>query len=61
VADVDPAEAPDVDVTEYGEELSAAELLQLVESLHKQFDAGRISHEEFEEQKTELFARLPID
>jgi hypothetical protein len=53
-------EAP-VDVTSYGEELSAGELLQLVEKLHKQFEDEVISFEDFEEQKAELMARLPVD
>jgi len=50
-----------VDVTTYGEELSATELLQLVEKLHKQFEDEVISFEDFEEQKAELMARLPVD
>ena len=50
-----------VDVTSYGEELSAGELLQLVEKLHKQFEDEVISFEDFEEQKAELMARLPVD
>lgn len=54
-----PLEA--VTVSDYGPELSAADLLQLVESLHKQFEAKTISYETFEEQKAELFGRLPID
>ncbi len=51
----------DVSVSDFGPELSAAELLKLVEALHAQFDAEKISFEEFEEQKTELFARLPVE
>jgi hypothetical protein len=43
------------------EELSAARLLELIESIHKQFEAGTLSYEEFEEKKTELLARLPVD
>ena len=60
---VDPTEdAPEsVTVSDYGPELSAADLLQLVESLHTQFEAKTISYETFEEQKAELFGRLPID
>ncbi len=42
-------------------ELSAAQLLTLVEQLHKQFDDKLIDFEEFEEKKAELMARLPID
>lgn len=51
----------DVSVSDFGPELSAAELLKLVEALHAQFDAEKISFEEFEQQKTELFARLPVE
>ncbi len=51
----------DVSVADFGPELSAAELLKLVEALHAQFDAEKISFEEFEEQKAELFARLPVE
>ena len=47
-------------MTSYGEELSAGELLQLVEKLHKQFEDEVISFEDFEEQKAELMARLPV-
>ncbi len=43
------------------EELSAPRLLELIESIHKQFEAGTLSYEEFEEKKTELLARLPVD
>jgi len=40
-------------------ELSAADLLTLIEDLHSRKAAGTISDEEFEEAKVELFARLP--
>jgi hypothetical protein len=36
-------------------------LLQLIEDIHRQFDAKEISFEEFEEKKLELLSRLPID
>jgi hypothetical protein len=42
-------------------ELSPAELLGLIEQIHKQFDAKQIDFEEFEEKKAELLARLPVD
>ncbi len=42
-------------------ELSAPELLALIEDLHKRREAGTISQEDFEEAKVELFARLPVD
>jgi hypothetical protein len=43
------------------EELSAPRLLELIESIHKQFEAGTLSYEDFEEKKAELLARLPVD
>lgn len=49
--------------SQYGEELgelSADELLRLVEQLHDDFENERISFEEFEERKTELFARISV-
>ena len=42
------------------EELTAEELLVLVEQLHADFEAKRIDFEEFEERKTELFARISV-
>jgi len=57
---LEPATAG-ISVSDYGEELSASDLLELVEALHNQFDAKLISYEEFEEQKAELFGRLPIE
>ncbi len=42
-------------------ELSAPELLALIEDLHNRREAGTISLEDFEEAKVELFARLPVD
>ena len=44
-----------------GEELSADQLLKLVEELHADFEAKRIDFETFEERKTELFARISVD
>ena len=46
---------------EPGTELSAGELLQRVEDLHRLFEDKKISFEDFEEQKADLMARLPID
>ncbi|CAN5599403.1 hypothetical protein BH20ACT2_BH20ACT2_21500 [soil metagenome] len=42
-------------------ELSATELLERIEDIHKRFDAGTISDEDFEQEKADLLARLPID
>jgi hypothetical protein len=39
---------------------STSEVLERLASIHEQYDAGRISHEELEEQKAELLARLEI-
>ena len=44
-----------------GGELSAGELLQLIEQIHRQFENKQIDFEEFEEKKAELMARLTID
>ncbi len=60
-AEANATEETPVDVTTYGEELSATQLLELVEKLHKQFEDEVISFEDFEEQKAELMARLPVD
>jgi len=43
-----------------GEEVSAAELLRLVEELHQRFADKRIDFEEFEERKAELMARITV-
>ena len=48
-------------IVDDGGELSAPVLLQLIEEIHRQFDAKEITFEEFEEKKLELMARLPID
>jgi hypothetical protein len=60
--------APDADVLDPDPEsddpmaeLSAAELLRLVEQIHGRFEAGLIGFEEYEEKKAELLARLPMD
>lgn len=42
-------------------ELSADDLLKLIESIHQRFEAGTMSYEEFEEQKVDLLGRLPVD
>jgi hypothetical protein len=42
-------------------ELSASELLAQIELIHKQLDDKTIDFDEFEERKTDLMARLPID
>lgn len=44
-----------------GEDLSADQLLRLVEELHADFEAKRIDFDTFEERKMELFARITVD
>ena len=59
--DVDVAGRDDIDLVPGEGELSAPELLALIEDLHNRREAGTISLEDFEEAKVELFARLPVD
>ena len=40
---------------------SVAELFAAIDQLHRRFEAHEIEHKEFEKQKVELLARLPID
>ncbi len=42
-------------------ELSAGELLERIEAIHRRFEAKQITFEEFEEEKADLMRRLPID
>lgn len=51
----------DVEALPEGEELSADQLLRLVEELHADFEAKRIDFDTFEERKMELFARITVD
>jgi hypothetical protein len=44
-----------------GEQLSPAELLRRVEEIHRQYDAGKLTLEDFDEQRADLLARLPVD
>ena len=56
------AEVVDVMIDDDGKsELSADDLLKLIESIHQRFDAGTMTYEEFEEQKVDLLGRLPVD
>jgi hypothetical protein len=56
--EVDPLETAPDDGTS---ELSAPELLALIEQIHHQYEAKQISQDDFEERKADLLARLPID
>jgi len=44
-----------------GNEPSAQELLDQVEKVHRQFDAGDIDFETYENTKTLLLSQLPVD
>ena len=57
----DGDEAVDVLVDDGKSELSADDLLKLIESIHQRYDAGTMTLEEFEEQKVDLLGRLPVD
>jgi hypothetical protein len=59
--DPDAVRSDDLELVPGEGELSAAELLALIEDLHNRREAGTISLEDFEEAKVELFARLPVD
>ena len=48
-------------IADHQGDLSAAELLVMIESLHRRRAAETISLDDFEEEKAELMARLPID
>ena len=50
-----------LDVADDGQELSADQLLRMVEELHADFEAKRIDFDTFEERKMELFARITVD
>ena len=56
--DAAPEDAPGPDRPS-GE--SAAELLELIDQLHRQFENAGIGFDEFEERKAELLRRLPVD
>jgi hypothetical protein len=45
---------------EPGSDDATSEVLERLASVHEQYDAGRISYEELEEQKAELLGRLEI-
>jgi len=56
-----PAEPRELLLDDSGKELTAAELLALVEQVHRQYDAKEIDFETFEETKALLLSRLPVD
>jgi hypothetical protein len=58
----DKSDDPEVEASETHEdgEFTTEGLLKRIETLHEDYDAGRISFEEFDEQKSELVDRLAI-
>jgi hypothetical protein len=56
--DEDAAVGP---VAPTGNAPSAQELLDEVEKIHRQFDAGDIDFETYEDKKTLLLSQLPVD
>jgi hypothetical protein len=54
-------EQPDGAALPTGNERSAQELLDEVEKIHRQFDAGDIDFETYEDRKTLLLSQLPVD
>jgi hypothetical protein len=54
-------EQPDGATAPTGNERSAQELLDEVEKIHRQFDAGDIDFETYEDRKTLLLSQLPVD
>lgn len=61
VAEPDEELESDVEASDGDQELSAPELLRLIEQIHQQYDAKLISMDDFEERKADLLSRLPID
>ncbi len=59
--EIDDEPVTDVAELPEGEDLSADQLLRLVEELHADFEAKRIDFDTFEERKMELFARITVD
>ena len=47
--------------TESGPQRSTEALLEEIAELHRQFDAGAIGYERFEEAKADLMGRLQVD
>ena len=43
------------------DELTAPELLEMIEEVHRMKERGDLTQEEFEDAKVEIFARLPIE
>jgi len=59
----DPVDAAETAIVldSTGTVFTPAELLIAVETIHRQFEAGTIDFETFEETKSALLGRLPVD
>jgi hypothetical protein len=55
------SDAPENGAGDAERKVDAAQLLETIDLIHRQLDAGQIGRDEFEERKAELLARLPID
>lgn len=62
VEDVEEVDAKPVHKLFEGKgELTAPQLLEMIEEVHKMRERGEMTEEEFEDAKVEIFARLPVD
>jgi hypothetical protein len=52
---------PALSISDSGEDLTATELLNLVGTVHRQFEEGVIDFDTFEEAKASILSRLPVD
>lgn len=53
--------ATDIPMPPGDTEVSAADLVRLVEAIHAEYDAGTIDLDTFEEKKAQLLARVRVD
>lgn len=56
-AEATPAEPESVEIVD---DITAAELLRLVDALHSSYAEGRMGLDEFHERKAELMARISV-
>jgi len=54
-------EEPEILLDDTGREFTGAELLSVIETVHRQFEEGVIDFETFEEKKAALLARISVD
>jgi hypothetical protein len=56
-----PAEPTEVLTGSADTEVSAGDLVRLVEAIHSEYEAGTIDLDTFEEKKAQLLARVRVD